>query len=176
MKNLNSKIRSQKLDNKVDLTAMTSISFLLLIFFMVTIEIGKPRMIAYESGSDWTCGNFGCYNPDQGRIITLLIGENNSVTSYQGLIQSPIINPKKFNIQENGIVNDIENKNKSILKYSAAIGKPSKGATIIIKPSAKSEYGNLITILNILATNHIEAYTIVNDYTPEEKALLSTKI
>ena len=40
------KPRSKKLHPKVDLTAMISISFLLIIFFMVTIELAKPKSMS----------------------------------------------------------------------------------------------------------------------------------
>ncbi|AWG22489.1 hypothetical protein FFWV33_13610 [Flavobacterium faecale] len=172
MKNLNSKIRSKKLNNRVDLTAMTSISFLLLMFFMVSKEMGKSRMIEYTSGNDWTCGNFGCYNPDPSRIITILLGEEDTATAYQGTIQYPVFKPKQFDLQQNDMAFDIKSKNKLILKYSAALGKPDRGAIVIIKPSSTSKYGNLIAVLDLLEINKIDNYSIVNEFTPEERVLL----
>jgi biopolymer transport protein ExbD len=43
MQNLPKKVRSKKLNARVDLTAMVSISFLLIIFFMVVGELAKPK-------------------------------------------------------------------------------------------------------------------------------------
>ena len=39
------KPRSKKINSKIDLAPMVSVSFLLIIFFMITIELSKPRAI-----------------------------------------------------------------------------------------------------------------------------------
>jgi biopolymer transport protein ExbD len=46
------KIRSKKLNSRVDLTAMVSVSFLLIIFFMVTTELAKPQIMEYDIPSN----------------------------------------------------------------------------------------------------------------------------
>ncbi len=43
MENLPKKVRSKKLNSRVDLTAMVSVSFLLIIFFMLVGELAKPK-------------------------------------------------------------------------------------------------------------------------------------
>lgn len=52
MKNLPKKIRSKKLSSRVDLTAMVSVSFLLIIFFMLVGELSKPKFLNLSSGTD----------------------------------------------------------------------------------------------------------------------------
>lgn len=62
---INAKPRCKKLKPKIDLAAMVSVSFLLIIFFMVTKELSKPRMIDFglpESG--------GCYTGGVEEILT----------------------------------------------------------------------------------------------------------
>ncbi|WP_370528450.1 ExbD/TolR family protein [Flavobacterium sp. CLA17] len=57
MQNLPKKVRSKKLNTRVDFTAMVSVSFLLIIFFMVTIELSKPKGIDLSlPDNGWTCG------------------------------------------------------------------------------------------------------------------------
>ena len=46
---------------------------------------------------------------------------------------------------------------------------------VIIKPSKKSNYKNLVDILDEMAIADIQTYVIVNDYTPDETKLLAAK-
>jgi hypothetical protein len=46
---------------------------------------------------------------------------------------------------------------------------------VIIKPSKKSNYRNLVDILDEMAIVDVPTYAIVNDFTPEETKLLEGK-
>ncbi|WP_264523801.1 ExbD/TolR family protein [Flavobacterium sp. N502536] len=174
MKNLPQKIRSKKLSTKIDLTAMVSVSFLLIIFFMVTIELAKPKGIdlALPDNGEITCGPIACV--DINRIYTILLDDNNKIVSYSGLL-SLYENPKSIVYGENGIRKELFERNKKIKEYSTALGKPKNGAIVIIKPSKKSNFKNLVDILDEMALAKIDTYAIVNDFTPEETKLLAAK-
>lgn len=172
------KVRSKKLKARVDLTAMVSVSFLLIGFFMITSELGKPKTMSLslpekdfieEGHRVIHCGT------DMRRIITILLDDNDRIISYSGLLYTPITGPKKLNYGKNGIRQELFNRNKTILEYSANIGRPNRGAIVIIKPSKKSNYKNLVDILDEMAIAKIETYTIVNDFTPEESKLLAAR-
>ncbi len=172
------KVRSKKLKARVDLTAMVSVSFLLIGFFMITTELGKPKTMSLslpekdfnEEGQRIIhCGT------DMSRIVTILLDDNNKIISYSGLLFTPITGPKELNYGKNGIRQELFNRNKTILEYSAAIGKPKIGPIVIIKPSKKSNYKNLVDILDEMAIAKIETYTIVNEFTPEESKLLAAR-
>ena len=64
---------------------------------------------------------------------------------------------------------------KLVLEYSAAKGKPKNGVIVIIKPSKKSNYRNLVDILDEMAIVGVDTYAIVNEFTPEEQKLLEGK-
>lgn len=55
------------------------------------------------------------------------------------------------------------------------MGKPGRGVTVIIKPGKKSNYGNLVDILDEMAIAKISTYAIVNEFSPEESKLLASK-
>ena len=59
-----------------------------------------------------------------------------------------------------------------MLEYT---GNKEKGIIVIIKPSKKSNYRNLIDILDEMAIVDVPTYAIVNDFTPEETKLLEGK-
>ena len=46
---------------------------------------------------------------------------------------------------------------------------------VIIKPSKKSNYRNLVDVLDEMAIVDVPTYAIVNEYTPEEQKLLEGK-
>lgn len=171
------KVRSKKLSTRVDLTAMVSVSFLLIIFFMVTIELAKPKAVDFSlPDNDWTCGrSYISCGPDVNRIITVLLDDNDKIITYSGLLFAPIADPKELNYGKDGIRQELFNKRKNILEYSAAMGKPRNGPIVIIKPSKKSNFKNLVDILDEMAIANIETYAIVNDFTPEESNLLALK-
>ncbi|SHL47812.1 ExbD/TolR family protein [Flavobacterium chilense] len=176
MENLPKKVRSKKLNSRVDLTAMVSVSFLLIIFFMLVGELSKPKTISLNLPDRYRgCGgerSIGCYTGD--RFYTVLLADNNKLITYAGLLSSPKENPKKTNYSKNGFRTDLQHINKRILEYSAAIGKPNRGVIVFIKPSSKSNYGNLVDILEEMRLANIQSYTIVDEFTPEESKLLAS--
>jgi len=102
MKNLPQKIRSKKLISRVDLTAMVSVSFLLIIFFMLVGELSKPKVMEYNlphyDDDEWRFT--GCVLHDEKRTLTLLLDDDNQIITYSGLLFFPIERPKKYNMEK----------------------------------------------------------------------------
>ncbi|MFN3754150.1 ExbD/TolR family protein [Flavobacterium sp.] len=168
------KFKTKKLKPRIDLAAMVSVSFLLIIFFMVTVELARPQAM------DLGLPEGGC-GPDDGitscgvwptRVITLLLDDDDKIISYRGLLEYPEEKPKKIGYGKHGIRKELIRSNKQILQVT---GDNDRGAIVIIKPSKNCNYGNLIDILDEMAINKIGTYVIVNDYTPDEVKLLASK-
>ncbi|SHH69158.1 Biopolymer transport protein ExbD [Flavobacterium johnsoniae] len=154
MKNLPQKVRSKKLSSRVDLTAMVSVSFLLIIFFMVAAELRKPKVmdLSLPDYDAYTCGwRGGCHMGIDNRVITVLLDDNNKIVTYSGLLFYPIESPKILSYGKNGIRKELEKRRKNILEYSASMGKPKNGPIVIIKPGKKSNFKNLVDILDEMA-------------------------
>ncbi|WP_017498606.1 biopolymer transporter ExbD [Flavobacterium sp. WG21] len=175
MQNLPKKVRSKKLNAKVDLTAMVSVSFLLIIFFMVVGELSKPKIIDLSLPSKEWENKIVCGMGISDRLITVLLDKNDKIIIYQNLLPYSTERPKKLQYGKEGIRKELHNTNKAILKYSAAIGRPDRGAIVIIKPCKKSSFKNLVDILDEMAIAKIETYSIVNEFTSEEAKLLASK-
>ncbi len=175
MKNLPKKVRSKKLSSRVDLTAMVSVSFLLIIFFMLVGELSKPKLMELYSGRGGCGPEPECNKPDENIVLTLLLDKNDKIITYHGLLAFPIQAPKEVNYEKNGIRKELMEKNKMVLEYSARLGKPGRGVTVIIKPTEKSNYGNLVDILDEIKMANITSYAIVPLFTPEETKLLASK-
>ena len=174
MENLPKKVRSKKLKTGVDLTAMVSISFLLIVFFIVTTELSKPKIMALslpEKDPVWD-GVIRCGAGIDYRVITVLLDDKDKIITYSGLLWYSDNLPKKVKYGADGIRKELLNKKTKIQEYT---GDSNRGPIVIIKPGKKSNYGNLINILDEMAITKINTYTIVNDFTPEESKLLASK-
>jgi biopolymer transport protein ExbD len=174
MEDLPKKVRSKKLNTKVDLTAMVSVSFLLIIFFMLVGELSKPKGIDLGlPDNDPICGSLGCIN--ENRLYTILLDDNDKIITYSGLLSYPVEIPKEVDFGKNGIRTEVFLKKKEIFEYMSALGKPKSGVIVIIKPSKKSNFKNLVDILDEMEIAKIDTYAIVNEFTPEESKLLAAK-
>jgi biopolymer transport protein ExbD len=165
------KPRSKKLKPIIDLTAMVSVSFLLIVFFMTAAELAKPKTLALG------LPNGGCGHsyprPDYNRVITLLLDDNNKIISYYGLLEVPNEPIKKLTYGKDSLRKELLQKSKMIKANDLLNGRPISGAMVFIKPSKKCNYGNLVDILDEMHIADIGTYAIVNDFTPEERALLA---
>jgi biopolymer transport protein ExbD len=163
------KVRSKKGNSRVDLTAMVDLAFLLITFFMLTTSLSKPQSM-----------NLGMPDKEKkdepeeemlvadNRSMNILLGENNEVQWYMGQFASPLDGPTQVTYGKEGIRNEIQSRSKKVL---AETGDPKKGLIVLIKPSKKSTYRNLVDILDEMAICKVPTYAIV-DITPEEVALL----
>ena len=172
------KVRSKKQNSKVDLTAMVDLAFLLITFFMLTTTLSKPK--AMELGlPDKEDPNEINQNikVDENRTMTILLGDNNKLVRYVGLLATPVAGgaPKEFTYGKEGIRKELLSRKESVLAYSTAKGKPKNGMIVIIKPSKKSNYRNLIDILDEMGIVEVPTYAIVNEFSPEETKLLEGK-
>lgn len=170
------KVRSKKGNSKVDLTAMVDLAFLLITFFMLTTTLSKPQSmdLALPDKED----DKKLDKPikvDENRTMTVLLGDDNKLVYYMGLLATPIAGPKDIAYGKDGIRKELLKRKKSVLEYSAGIGKPKNGLIVIIKPSKKSNYRNLVDILDEMAIVGVETNAIVPEFSPEETKLLEGK-
>lgn len=167
------KVRSKKSNAKVDLTAMVDLAFLLITFFMLTTSLAKPQSmdLGLPDKEDDPSKDVDI-KVDQRRTMTILLDANNKIKWYHGLIEAPEAGGKPTDAiyGKEGIRQEILKRVKSVPQV---IGDPKKGLIVIIKPSKKSTYKNLVDILDEMAICDVPTYAIVNDFLPEEKKLLS---
>ncbi|MFV8364117.1 hypothetical protein ACNQGO_12095 [Flavobacterium sp. ZT3P35] len=88
------------------------------------------------------------------------------------MLFAPLQGPKESLYGKEGIRSELSVINSKVHAYTSAIGKPNRGPIVIIKPSEKCNYKNLIDILDEMAIAKIDTYSIINDFTPEESQLL----
>ncbi|MFD1604983.1 ExbD/TolR family protein [Flavobacterium artemisiae] len=173
MQNLPKKVRSKKLNSRVDLTSMVSVSFLLISFFMAVSELSKlPKKNLYLPEKYACIENIGCVKV--GQLFTILLDKNGKMITYSGLLEFPMEKPKEFKFQKNEIRQEVFRKKKEVRDYMISEGRPMSGVVVIIKPSKHSNYGSLVNIVDEMKIAKIENYSIVDDFTVEESKLLAS--
>jgi biopolymer transport protein ExbD len=167
------KVRSKKSNSKVDLTAMVDLAFLLITFFMLTTTLSKPQSMPLglpDKEDDKTKDK--PIKVDENRTLTVLLGDNDKMVYYMGLLATPIAGPKDISYGKEGIRKELLKRKKSVVEHT---GNKDKGLIVIIKPSKKSNYRNLVDILDEMAIVGVPSNAIVNDFSPEELKLLEGK-
>lgn len=159
------KVRSKKASTRVDLTAMVDLAFLLITFFMLTTTLSKPKAM------DLVMPDKDEKTHDQkpvpeSRTLTILLGANDKLEWYKGLVDKPLTPPTVDNFGKDGIRKVLLEQSKEI--SAASGGKP---VIVLIKPSDKSSYKNLVNMLDEINIANIQIYAIV-DITKPEVALL----
>ena len=166
------KVRSKKSDPRVDLTAMVDLAFLLITFFMLTTSLSKPQSMDLglpdkedkkEPEKD--------IKVDQRRTMTIIMGDNDKIKWYHGLLEAPEVDGKPTDAEygKNGLRKEIL---KRVVSIPQVTGSKDKGLIVIIKPSKKSTYRNLVDVLDEMAICKVPTYAIVNEITGEEMKLV----
>ena len=158
------KVRSKKQSTRVDLTAMVDLAFLLITFFMLTTTLAKPQAM------DLAMPDKDDKNKDlklevaDSRTMTILLGTNNKLEWYMGLVEKQLSPPTVDDYGKNGIRKALREKSKEVIGIT---GDPKKGLIVLIKPSDKSNYRNLVDILDEMKISQVQTYAIVDITAPE---------
>lgn len=171
------KVRSKKSNAKVDLTAMVDLAFLLITFFMLTTSLSKPQSMDLalpdKNKEDEPEDKI---KVDQKRTLTIILGKDNKVKWFHGLLDAPEPggSPTDAVYGKNGIRKEILKRVVSVEEYCKTRPnyKKGDGLIVIIKPTKKATYRNLVDILDEMAICDVPTYAIVNDITPEEQKLV----
>jgi len=167
------KVRSKKANAKVDLTAMVDLAFLLITFFMLTTSLSKPQSmdLGLPDKDDDPNKKEDIVKTDQRRTVTIILGKNNKIKWFHGLLDAPEPNgaPADAVYGKDGIRKEIL---KRVVSIPQVTGDKKKGMIVIIKPTKLSTYRNLVDILDEMAICDVPTYAIVNDITPEEQKLV----
>lgn len=162
-KNKGGKVRSKKQSTRVDLTAMVDLAFLLITFFMLTTTLAKPQAMDLAMPDKEKQDQQELTIADN-RTMTILLGANNRIEWYMGLVDKPLTPPQVDNYGRNGIRKALVENAKKVI---ATTGDPSKGLIVLIKPSDQSNYRNFVDILDEMKVSNIDRYAIVEISEPD---------
>lgn len=163
------KVRSKKASTRVDLTAMVDLAFLLITFFMFTTTLNKPKAM-------------DLVKPDNSvktsqlpvaatRTMTILLGSHNKLEWYIG--EPGKSAPTVDGYGKDGLRKALIENSKNIQESHAA---PDNTMIVLIKPSDKSTYENLVSTLDEMSITNIKTYAIVKILSMEVEDLKKNNI
>ncbi|MES2278290.1 MAG: biopolymer transporter ExbD [Bacteroidota bacterium] len=160
------KVRTKKKSTRVDLTAMVDLAFLLVTFFMLTTTLNKPKAMDLVMPDKDIKQPLDQLAVPESRTLTILLGANNKIEWYRGLPGKFIGAPTTDNFGKNGIRKTLIEIKQKIFEESG--GKPM---IVLVKPSDKSVYKNMVDIMDELNIAKVDIRAIV-DILPGEIDLL----
>jgi hypothetical protein len=102
---------------------------LLITFFMLTTTLSKPQSMSLGLPDKNEDDKNVDIKVDENRTATLLLGDNNKLTFYMGLLETPIAGPNISYGREG--VRKVMKRKEEVLAYSTAKGKPDQGMIVI---------------------------------------------
>lgn len=170
------KVRSKKSNPAVDLTAMVDLAFLLITFFMLTTSLSKPQSMPLAMPDKEPNDEIKeeTQKIPEERLMTILIGKDNTLLWYMGKFEEPIIEPTQSEFGKEGIRKILLREVVRGKQTAKNDGKPDQGLIVNIKASDEASYRNLVDILDEMAITHPQLYAI-GDITEPEVELLKDK-
>jgi len=148
------KVRSKKASTRIDLTAMVDLAFLLITFFMLTTTLAKKKEM------DLTMPDNSVEKSNlpvaATRSMTILLGSHNKIEWYMG--ETGKSAPTVDNYGKDGLRKAVIENSK---KVEATHSGKDNFMIVLIKPSDKSTYENLVATLDEMNIAGIKSYAIV---------------
>jgi biopolymer transport protein ExbD len=148
------KVRSKKQSTRVDLTAMVDLAFLLITFFMLTTTLSKKKAMDLAMPDNSEIKNQ--LPVAATRSMTILLGSHNKIEWYMG--EPGKSAPTVDNYGKDGLRKALIENGKKVAETHAA---PDNFMIVLIKPSDKSTYENLVNALDELNITNVQSKAIV---------------
>jgi biopolymer transport protein ExbD len=160
------KVRSKKASTRVDLTAMVDLAFLLITFFMFTTTLNKPKAMNLTKPDNTV--KTSQLPVAASRTMTVLLGGKNKLEWYMG--EPGKSAPTVDGYGPNGLRKALIENGKAVASSHTA---PDDFMIVLIKPSDKSTYENLVSALDEMSITGVKSYAIVKILPMEIEALKS---
>ena len=150
------KVQSKKISTRIDMTPMVDLAFLLLTFFMLATTFNKPQTMEItmpdkpKKEDDQPLVN-------EKRVLNLLLAGDDQIYWYVGLTEP---DPETTDYSSAGI-------REVLIAQNGAI----KDMVVLIKPTDKSTYQNLVDILDEMQITNISRYALVEP-APEDAGII----
>ena len=150
------KIQSKKMSTRIDMTPMVDLAFLLLTFFMLATTFNKPQTMEITM-PDKPKEEDNQPLVNEKRVLNLLLAGDDKIYWYVGLSDP---DAATTDYSSRGIREVLITQNGAI-----------KDMVVLIKPTDKSTYQNLVDILDEMQITNISRYALVEP-APEDAAVV----
>jgi biopolymer transport protein ExbD len=152
---------------------MVDLGFLLISFFVITVEMSKlsaTDLIMPKDGTDGT-------ELQESAALTVLLGKENDIWYYHGdwreAVQQKEIHQTSFSYSS-GLGEIIREKQK-LLDNTAGVHDGRDGLTILIKAADNANYEGVVDVLDEIIINDVKRYALVAMTKEEKEFLIKTK-
>ncbi|MEN9385950.1 MAG: hypothetical protein RLZZ185_691 [Bacteroidota bacterium] len=152
------KKRSKKMSTKIDMTPMVDLGFLLITFFMLTTTLAKPVTMQLNMPDKTDTKET---SPVKLSETLTVCPDETKVYYYQGIPTEAGTVMQVTDYSETGI-------RKVIADLKAKVGS---NFTIVIKPTKKAKYRNMIDMLDECAITNNKRYALL-EIDPDTEALI----
>lgn len=151
---------------RIDMTPMVDLGFLLITFFIFTSSMSESKASdLYLTAGDEPTSQLGAST-----ALTVLIAGGDSIYYYNGKREEALedngLQLSNFDVAK-GIGNTIRNKQK-------VLGVKSAEMMLLIKPTQRSTYNNLVNVLDEVLINNVKKYAIMEPSADELSAISKT--
>ena len=161
--------KGKKLSTRVDLTPMVDLGFLLITFFIFTTTMSQPTAMKLILPDDKVKPEEQNKAKESG-ALTILMGDDNHIYYYEGQLKPDASNFLSASYNgENSIREIIMKKKLQVRSIAQDPSDPEKDLVIVIKPSSKCTYKNVIDILDEMSINVVKKYALVDVFDIEEQ-------
>lgn len=149
--------RAKRHSLKTDMTPMVDLGFLLITFFVMTVQLSKPAVIDLAmpiAGPPTTLGN--------SNALTVLLDDNDRIYYYHGNWEEALANKEvvKTNLSVgSGLGKVIREKQKWLDANNIKDGRT--GLMLLIKAGKKASYENVINALDETMINIVKKYAVL---------------
>jgi biopolymer transport protein ExbD len=148
--------RRRRTSTRIDMTPMVDLAFLLLTFFMLTTTFNKHYAMDLNMPNESERIPAARKTINGKRVLSVVLGERNQIYWYIG-------------VEQPAAVANFASVRGMLLEKNSQIDS----MYVMIKPSAKSRYQNVVDILDELLITKIKRYSVVK-MTEYDKTLLTT--
>ena len=161
--------KGKKLSTCVDLTPMVDLGFLLITFFIFTTTMSQPTAMKLILPDDKVKPEEQNKAKESG-ALTIIMGDDNHIYYYEGQLKPDASNFLSASYNgENSIREIIMKKKVQVRSIARDPSDPEKDLVIVIKPSSKCNYKNVIDILDEMSINVVKKYALVDIFDIEEQ-------
>ena len=161
--------KGKKLSTRVDLTPMVDLGFLLITFFIFTTTMSQPTAMKLLLPDDKVKPEEQNKAKESG-ALTIIMGDDNHIYYYEGQLKPDASNFLSASYNgENSIREIIMKKKVQVRSIARDPSDPEKDLVIVIKPSSKCNYKNVIDILDEMSINVVKKYALVDIFDIEEQ-------
>ena len=156
---------------RIDMTPMVDLGFLLITFFVMTVEMSKPVATKFNMPKDGEVTEL-----QKSAALTVLLGNYREIWYYHGFLNDAIKENRIYKTSfsyKDGLGKIIREKQVA-LDSNPLMKEGRDELTILLTPADNANYTGIIDVLDEVTINNVKRYALVK-ITDEEKQFLTQK-